>query len=44
MQIAGVVSSDSTAGNCRPMATLTIRNLDDAVRDRLRRRAADDGH
>ncbi|EAQ69086.1 hypothetical protein SynRS9909_01672 [Synechococcus sp. RS9909] len=26
------------------MATLTIRNLDEAVRDRLRRRAAEDGH
>ena len=26
------------------MATLKIRNLDDAVRDRLRRRAAEHGH
>lgn len=26
------------------MATLRIRNLDDAMRDRLRRRAADHGH
>lgn len=41
MPIAGV---DSTAGNSSPMATLTIRNLDGAVRERLRQRAADDGH
>ena len=39
-----IASIDSTAGNPRPMATLTIRNLDDAVRDRLRRRAAEHGH
>ena len=26
------------------MATLTIRNLDDTVRDRLRKRAAEHGH
>ena len=26
------------------MATITIRNLDDAVRDRLRQRAAEHGH
>ena len=44
MAIASVDSNDSTAGNLRPMATLTIRNLDDAVRDRLRRRAAEHGH
>ena len=44
MTIASVDSNDSTAGNPRPMATLTIRNLDDAVRDRLRRRAAEHGH
>ena len=44
MPIASVVSNDSTASNPRPMATLTIRNLDDAVRDRLRRRAAEHGH
>ena len=37
-------SNDSTAGNFSPMATLTIRNLDDAVRDRLRQRAAEHGH
>lgn len=44
MPIASVASNDSTAGNVRPMATLTIRNLDDAVRDRLRQRAAEHGH
>ena len=44
MAIASVDSNDSTAGNPRPMATLTIRTLDDAVRDRLRRRAAEHGH
>ena len=44
MSIASVVSNDSTAGKFSPMATLTIRNLDDAVRDRLRRRAAEHGH
>ena len=44
MPIASVDSNDSTAGNFSPMATLTIRNLDDAVRDRLRQRAADHGH
>ena len=44
MPTASVDSNDSTAGNPRPMATLTIRNLDDAVRDRLRRRAAEHGH
>ena len=40
MPIASVDSNDSTAGNVSPMATLTIRNLVDAVRDRLRQRAA----
>ena len=44
MLIASVDSNDSTAGNVSPMATLTIRNLDDAVRDRLRQRAAEHGH
>ena len=44
MPITSVDSNDSTAGNIRPMATLTIRNLDDAVRDRLRQRAAEHGH
>ena len=44
MPIASVDSNDSTAGNFRSMATLTIRNLDDAVRDRLRQRAAAHGH
>ena len=44
MPIASVDSNDSTAGNFSPMATLTIRNLDDAVRDRLRQRAAEHGH
>ena len=44
MPIASVDSNDSTAGNVSPMATLTIRNLDDAVRDRLRQRAAEHGH
>ena len=44
MPIASVASNDSTAGNFSPMATLTIRNLDDAVRDRLRQRAAEHGH
>ena len=44
MLIASVDSNDSTAGNFSPMATLTIRNLDDAVRDRLRQRAAEHGH
>ena len=44
MPIASVESNDSTAGNFSPMATLTIRNLDDAVRDRLRQRAAEHGH
>ena len=44
MPIASVDSNDSTAGNFSPMATLTIRNLDDAVRDRLRQRAAERGH
>ena len=39
-----IASVDSTAGNFSPMATLTIRNLDDAVRDRLRQRAAEHGH
>ena len=37
-------SVGSTAGNVSSMATLTIRNLDDAVRDRLRRRAVEHGH
>ncbi|WP_198015147.1 Arc family DNA-binding protein [Synechococcus sp. CC9616] len=44
MTIASVDSNDSTAGSNRTMATLTIRNLDDAVRDRLRQRAAKHGH
>ena len=44
MPIASVDSNESTAGNFSPMATLTIRNLDDAVRDRLRQRAAGHGH
>ena len=44
MPIVSVDSNDSTAGNFSPMATLTIRNLDDAVRDRLRQRAAEHGH
>ena len=44
MPIASVDSNDSTAGNFSSMATLTIRNLDDAVRDRLRQRAAEHGH
>ena len=44
MPIASVDSNDSTAGSLRSMATLTIRNLDDAVRDRLRQRAAAHGH
>jgi Plasmid stability protein len=44
MPIASVVTNGSTAGNVSPMATLTIRNLDDAVRDRLRQRAAEHGH
>ena len=44
MPIASVDSNDSTAGNVSPIATLTIRNLDDAVRNRLRERAAAHGH
>ena len=44
MPTASVDSNDSTAGSSQAMATLTIRNLDDAVRDRLRRRAAEHGH
>ena len=44
MPIASVDSNDSTAGNFSPMATLTIRNLDDAVCDQLRQRAAEHGH
>ena len=44
MPIASIDSNDSTADNFSPMATLTIRNLDDAVRDRLRQRAAENGH
>ena len=44
MHIASVDSNDSTAGIISSMATLTIRNLDDAVRDRLRQRAAEHGH
>ena len=44
MPIASVDSNDSTADTSQAMATLTIRNLDDAVRDRLRRRAAEHGH
>ena len=39
-----IASVDRTADNVSPMATLTIRNLDDAVRDRLRQRAAEHGH
>ncbi|AII49188.1 hypothetical protein KR52_08535 [Synechococcus sp. KORDI-52] len=38
MPIASVASNDSTAGNVSTMATLTIRRLDDTVRDRLRQR------
>ena len=44
MPIASVDSNECAAGNFRSMATLTIRNLDDAVRDRLRQRAAEHGH
>ena len=44
MPTASVDSNDSTARSSQAMATLTIRNLDDAVRDRLRRRAAEHGH
>ena len=44
MPTASVDSNDSTAGSVQAMATLTIRNLDNAVRDRLRRRAAEHGH
>ena len=44
MPFVGDASIDSSAGNFCPMATLTIRNLDDAVRDRLRQRAAEHGH
>jgi plasmid stability protein len=44
MPTASIDSNDSTAGSSQAMATLTIRNLDDAVRDRLRRRAAEHGH
>ena len=40
MPIASVESNERTAGNVSSMATITIRNLDDAVRDRLRQRAA----
>ena len=36
MPIAGVDSNDSTAGNVSPMATLTIRNLDDAMEEEVR--------
>ena len=39
-----IASVDSTAGSNPAMATLTIRNLDDAVSDRLRSRAAEHGH
>ena len=44
MPIASVDSNDSTADNVSSMATLTIRNLDDTVRDQLRQRAAEHGH
>ena len=44
MPIASFGSNDRAAGNSSPMATLTIRKLDDAVRDRLRQRAAEHGH
>ena len=44
MPIASFGSNDCAAGNFSPMATLTIRNLDGAVRDRLRQRAAEHGH
>ena len=44
MPIASVESNERTAGNVSSMATITIRNLDDAVRDRLRQRAAEHGH
>ena len=44
MPIASVVTTGSTAGNVSPMATLKIHNLDDAVRYRLRQRAAEHGH
>lgn len=44
MPITSVAIKDSNADNVSPMATLTIRNLDDAVRDRLRQRAAEHGH
>ena len=36
MPIASVGSNDSTAGNASPMATLTIRNLDDAMEEEVR--------
>ena len=39
MPITSVDSNDSTGGNFSPMAILTIRNLDDAVRERLRQRS-----
>ena len=44
MPTASVDSNDSTAGNFSSMATITIRTLDDDVRDRLRQRAAEHGH
>ena len=36
MPTASVDSNDSTAGNFSPMATLTIRNLDDAMEKEVR--------
>ena len=36
MLIASVASNDSTAGNVSTMATLTIRNLDDAMEKEVR--------
>ena len=44
MPITSVDSNDRTAASVSPLAILTIRNLDDAVRDRLRQRAAEHGH
>ena len=44
MPIARIDINESTAGNVSPRATLTIRNLDDAMRDRLRERAAEHCH
>ena len=36
MAIASVASNDSTAGNISPMATLTIRNLKDTMKEEVR--------